>query len=234
MYQGDLLNLNEIVQTVALDNPYTYLGPELVAGDIFRTLMTAGRTDVLPTAQQIINALQGSYNIITPPGNELYGIQPTRQVSLAWPANLAPFQPGSTFRRRITATTAFALTMSVPANSGISLAAAPYDQTIIAASSWRDFLFQILSSSPTQIIAVNQTNATKPLTVPTADLAKCNQITPGMSAYGTNIAANSKVVSVNRDTGIITLDTNVTATLALNPVTFTPTVVCYGMGGGPK
>lgn len=231
---GDIVNTNESPVTVALDAPYTYLGPELAQGDIFRTLMSAGRTDVFPTAQQLINALMGSVNAISPPSNELYGMQPSRSVQLAWPGNLMPFQPGSSFRRIITATTAFALTMSVPANAGISLAAAPYDQTVVAASSWREFVFQILNSSPTTVITVNQTNATKPLAVPAAYLDSINNITPGMSAYGTNIAANSKVATVNRDTGVITLDTNVTATLANNPVTFTPTVVVYGLRSGSK
>lgn len=232
--RGDVLNLNEAVQTIALDGAYTYLGPELAKADVFRTLMSAGVTDVFPTADQLIAALIGNINQVSPPNNELYGIQPQRSVQLAWPANVQPFQWGASFRRRITATTAFAITMAVPASAGISLSAAPYDQTVIAASSWRDFLFRILNASPTTVIPVGQVTATKPLTVAASNLAAIRNITPGMSAYGTNIAASSKVAAVNQDTGVITLDTNTTATLSNNPVTFTPTVVVYGMGGGPK
>ena len=53
-----------------------------------------------------------------------------------------------------------------------------------------------------------------------------------MSAYGTNIAASSVVTAVNRDTGIITLNNNVTATIALNGVTFTPTITVMGLRSG--
>lgn len=231
---GDILNTSEQPVTVALDAVYTYLGPELAQGDIYRTLMTANRADIFPTADQLITAITGNLNDVSPPSNELYGTQPQRVVNLAWPSNLAPLQPGSSFRRIITATTAFTLPMAVAASSGLTLSAAPYDQTTVAASSWREFVFQILNSSPTTIINVSQVNATKPLTVPASYIDLINNITPGMSAFGANIAANSKVAAVNRDTGVITLDTNVTATLANNPVTFTPTVVVYGLRGGPK
>lgn len=234
MYPGDLLNTNEQPQTIALDAAYAYLGPELAAGDIYRTLMTAGRIDTFCTAAQLIDALRGSINGVSPPSNELYGTQPNRVINLAWPGNIMPFQPGSSFRRIITATTAFALTMAVSANSGMTLGAAPYDQTVIAASSWREFVFQILNSSPTVVIPVTQVNATKPLTVPSSYIDMINNVTPGMSASGANIAAGSKVAAVNRDTGIITLDTNVTASLSNNAVTFTPTVVVYGLRSGLK
>jgi len=235
MGPGDIINTNETPVTVALDAIYTYLGPELAQGDIYRTLMSAGRADVFCSANQLIDALRGSINQITPPSNELYGIQPSRSVQLAWPANLMPFGPGSSFRRIITATTAFALAMAAPAaGAGLTLAAAPYDQTTVAASSWREFVFQILNSSPAITISCSQVNATKPLTINNAQIDLANQVTPGMSAFGTNIAANSKVASVNRDTGVITLDTNVTATIAVNAISFTPTVVVQGLRGGPK
>lgn len=234
MFPGDVLNTNESVQTIALDAAYTYSGAEIAFGDIFRTLISGAVTDVFPTANQLIDALRGNVNVVTPPSNELYGSQPSRSVQLAWPANLMPFQPGSTFRRTIVETTAFIITMDIPASGGITLAAAPYNITAIAASSWREFVFKIMNSSPTVIIPVGQVNATKPLTVPAAYLDMINNITPGMSVYGTNIAASTKVAGVNRDTGIITLDTNVTATLSLNAVTFTPTVVVYGLRSGLK
>lgn len=231
MYPGDIMNTNEIPQDINSDTAYTYSGQEIAQGDIFRTV-GAARTDTLPTAQQLIDALRGNINLVSPPSNELYGTQPSRVVNLAWPANIMPFNPGSTFRRIISSTAAFIITMAVPATSGIAFGAAPFNVTAIAASSWREFLFRILNSSPTTVIPVNQTTTTKPLTVPSQYLDLINNITPGMSAYGTNIAANSKVVSVNRDTGVITLDTNVTATLLSNAVTFTPTVVVNGMRSG--
>jgi len=233
-WPGDILNLSENVQTAALDAAYTYSGKEIADGDIFRTLMSAGRTDIMPSADDIIAALMGNLNAVSPPNNELYGLQPNRSVTLAWPANVSPIQPGSSFRRMIVATTAFALTMSVPASKGISFAAAPYDQVDVAASSWREYLFKILNSSPTTVIPVSQTNATKPLTVSASNLEAIRNITPGMSAYGTNIAASTKVAAVNQDTGVITLDTNVTATLSNNAVTFTPTIVIYGLRSGLK
>jgi hypothetical protein len=231
-WPGDLLNLSENLQTIASDTAYTYSGKEIASGDIFHTLISANRIMTLPGSDDIIAALMGNLNAVSPPNNELYGLQPNRSVTLAWPANASPIQPGSTFRRLIVSTTAFSITMAVPASKGISLGAAPYDQTVIAASTWREYLFKILNSSPTVIIPVDQTTGTKPLTVPASNLEAIRNITPGMSAYGTNIAASTKVAAVNQDTGVITLDTNVTATIANNPVTFTPTIVMYGLRSG--
>lgn len=229
---GDSINLNEQPVVAALDAVYTFTGLDLAAGDVYRTLMSAGRADVLPTAQQLIDALRGNYNAVTPPGNELFGLQPNRSVNLAWPANVMPFMPGTSLRRKIFATTAFALTIGVPANGGMVAAAAPWATLTVSASTWREFLFQILNSSPTTVIPVGQTTGTKPLIVSASNIDAINNITPGMSAYGTNIAASTKVAAVNRDTGVITLDTNVTATLSNNPVTFTPTVLVYGLSSG--
>lgn len=229
---GDIINTMEKPVTVALDAIYTYTGQELAQGDIFRTLMSAGRADIWCTAAQLIAALQGNLNSVSPPSNELYGMQPNRSVLLAWPSNLAPFQPGSSFRRTISATTAFALAMTVPANGGINAAAAPNSSITIAASSWREFILQINNSSPTQVIACNQTNASLLVTVPTQSLDFINQLTPGMSVYGTNIAANTVISAINRDTGVITLSIAATATIALNPITFTPTVTIYSLRSG--
>lgn len=235
MGPGDIINTNETPVTIALDAIYTYLGPELAQGDIYRTLMTAGRADVFPSANQLIDALRGSLNIITPPANELYGIQPSRAVQLAWPANLMPFGPGSSFRRIITATTAFALAMAAPAaGAGLTIAAAPYDQVTVAASSWREFVFQILNSSPAVTIACAQTNALFTLTINNSFIDLANSVTAGMSVFGTNIAAGSKVTAVNRDTGVITISLAVTATIGVNAISFTPTVVVQGLRAGTK
>ena len=234
---GDFINTNETPNTIALDANYTYTGQDIARGDAYRTLMSAARTDTFPTANQLIAAIMGSLNQVSPPSNELYGIQPNRTVQLAWPANIQPFQNGSSFRRIITATTAFALTMAVPVSSGMSLGAAPYDQTVVAASSWREYVFQILNSSPAVAIACSQINANPVVTVPPGQLDFINNVTTGMSVYGTNVAAGTTVIAVNRDTGNITLSGGaaaITATIALNPITFTPTVVVYGLRGGPK
>lgn len=233
MYPGDIYNTVE--QPITINNAvgYQYTGADLVKGEIFRTGVAGAGTDTFPTAGQLIDALRGSINLVSPPSNELYGTQPNRIVQLAWPANVAPFQPGSTFRRIITETTAFAITMAVPANSGMTLAAAPYNVTAVAASSWREFIFQITNSSPTVTLGVGQVNTQFTLSVPNQpNLDMVNNITPGMSVYGTNIAANTLVTAVNRDTGIITLNLAVTATIALNPVTFTPSVTIYGLRSG--
>lgn len=228
--QGDILNTNEIPQSITLATAYTYTGPDLVQGEIFRSGQGGAITDIFCTANQLVDALRGNFNVMSPPGNALYGITPNQNVALAWPANVEPFNPNSSFRRIIVSTTANAITQSVPASSGISLAAAPFNTTIVAASSWREYIFSIVNSTPTYVLVGSQTTATKPFTANVANQVR--NITPGMSAYGTNIAANTKVVSVNIDTGVVILDTNVTATLANNAVTFTPTVVVYGLRGG--
>lgn len=232
---GDVLDVSELAPGVmsAADANYTMLGTDIAKmGDLYHTGISAGRSDTFPGAAEIINALRGAYNVISPPGNQLYGLGPNQNVALAWPANIMPFSPGSTFRRKIVSTAAFALTMLAPASVGITLKTAPNPTTVVAASSWREFLFMIMNSTPTIALTVDQTTGTKPLTVNAVYRALINQVTPGMSAYGTNIAAASKVASVNIDTGIITLDTNTTATIAGNVVTFTPSIDIYALGGG--
>lgn len=226
MYPGDLINTFEL-EPVAIANAagVNITAQQLVAQDIDRSGAVAV-TDTLDTADNIVKALIGSINKMSPPDNQLYGTLPTQQVQLAWSANLNPLMPGSSFRRRIRSANSGILTIAVVANSGVSLLGV----TTIPATAWRDYLVKILNSTPTIIIGCTTTNANAVLT--NVDLNLIANITNGMSVFGANIGAAAVVVAVNRDLGTITLSVNSTATGANQAITFTPTVTVRGLGSG--
>lgn len=220
---GDFINTAEDTYAIANAAGVTLIGGDLVRGDILRS-GAAGVSDALPTADDLIKALIGSINKISPPDNA--PLIPTQVVQLAWPANLIPVFPGSSFRRTIINNNTGTLTLTVPANSGISL----LGTTTIITVNWREYLIRILNSSPITIISVTTTNTT--LTLTNVDLTLINNITPGMSVFGTGIGAAAVVTAVNRDTGIISVSVASTATANNIAVTFTPTVTVRGLRSG--
>jgi len=197
---------------------------QLVAQDIDRSGAVAV-TDTLDTADNIVKALIGSVNKISPPDNALYGTLPSQVVQLAWPANLNPLMPGSSFRRVIRSANTGILTIAVVANSGVSLLGA----TTIAATSWREYLIKILNSTPQILLSV--TTSTN-FVLSNVDLNLINNVTNGMTASGAGIAAGSTIVAINRDLGTITLSLATTATANNVGVTFTPTVTVRGLRSG--
>lgn len=230
---GDLLNLSELPIAISNAAGVTYTGAQVVAGQIFRQAIGAAQTDTLPTANQIIDALRGALNIPNPPNNALYGLTPNQVVNLAWPGNLMPIDPGSTFRLVVANQAANAFTMAVPASAGMAFAAAPFGTNVnVGASLWREYLFRILNSSPATVLSVGTTNASVNLSIGQESYDLLNQITVGMSVYGTGIAASTKVASVNRDIGRIVLDTAATATNNPVGISFTPTIEVVGLRSG--
>jgi len=226
MYPGDLINTLEL-EPVAIANAagVNVTAQQLVAQDIDRS-GAAAVTDTLDTADNIVKALIGSVNKISPPDNSLYGTLPVQVVQLAWAANLNPLTVGSSFRRTIRSANSGVLTIAVVANSGVSLLGV----TTIAATSWREYLIKILNASPTIILGCTTTNANAVLTA--VDLNLIANITNGMSVFGANIGAAATVVAINRDLGTITLSVNSTATGANQAITFTPTVTVRGLRSG--
>lgn len=226
LYPGDLINTMEL-EPVAIANAagVAITAQQLVSQDIDRS-GAAAVADTLDTADNIVKALIGSINKMSPPDNQLYGTLPTQVVQLAWAANLNPLMPGSSFRRTIRSANSGTLTISVVANSGVSLLGV----TTIPATSWREYLIKILNSSPTIIIGCTTTNANPVLS--NVDLNLIANITNGMSVFGTNIGAAAVVVAVNRDLGTITLSVNSTATGSNQAITFTPTVTVRGVRSG--
>jgi hypothetical protein len=223
MYPGDLINTFEL-EPSSINNAagVTYTSAQIVNQDLDRSGAVAV-SDTLPTADQIVKALIGSINLISPPANALYGTLPTQTVQLAWPANLNPLMPGSTFRRIIRSANTGVLTIAVQANSGVSL----LGTTTIAATSWREYLFKILNSSPLVVIPLSTTNANQNLT--NVDPTLILNITVGMSVFGTGIGASAVVDAVQRDTGVIHVSVASTATADNVAVTFTPTVTVRGL-----
>ena len=226
MYPGDLINTMEL-EPVAIANAagVNVTAQQLVAQDIDRSGAVAV-TDTLDTADNIVKALIGSINKISPPDNSLYGTLPSQIVQLAWPANINFLLPGSTFRRVIRSANTGILTIAVVANSGVSLLGA----TTIAATSWREYLIKILNATPTTIIGATTTNANAVLT--NVDTNLINNITNGMSVFGAGIGAAAVIVAINRDLGTVTLSVNSTATASNVAVTFTPTVTVRGLRSG--
>lgn len=224
MLPGDIPNFNE--QTNAIDGTgsFTFAVKEIVSGDGFIS-GGAAVNGTLPTADQIIAGLKGSLNIVTPPANNLYGTLPQQVVQLAWPANLAPFAPGATFRRTYANNNSNTVTMVTAA--GITLTA----PTTIITVNWREYLFTILNSSPSTLLGATTTNTTKTLT--NVDLTAINNVTPGMLATGMGLgAAPNAVTAVNRDTGVISLNVASTASADNIAVTFTPSMTVRGMKSG--
>lgn len=226
MYPGDIMSTFELEPFVIANAAGVNItAQQFVAQDIDRSGAVAV-ADTLDTADNIVKALIGSINKISPPDNSLYGTLPSQVVQLAWPANLNPLMPGSSFRRIIRSANTGILTLAVVANSGVSLLGA----TTIAATSWREYLIKILNSTPQTLVSATVTNASFVLTA--VDLNAILNITVGMSVSGAGIQAGSTVVATNRDLGTITLSLAATATAGNVAITLTPTVTVRGVRSG--
>lgn len=206
----------------------TLTAEQVASGDYERTGAAGGGiADTLPTAAQLVATLAGNKNLVTPPGNELWGLQPFKNVPLEWPG--APFSvigPGSTFRRIVRNNTGQVITMTAPATSGVLTSGT----MTIAASKWREFLFIIGASAVAATLSATTTNANAVLT--NIDLNLIAQLIPGMSIYGTGIAAGAIVRSVNLDAGTVTMSANATASGSMIGVAFTPTITIQNLRAG--
>lgn len=181
----------------------------------------------LPTAQQIIDAIKGNAGIVSPPNNSPFDSAHDAAPPMEWPSGLQPVGPNQTFRWIIRNLNGGTNTVTAPASSGVAVVGT----ATVATNKWREYIVRILSGAPTTAIGVTTTNASK--IVNTTDTITLRKIQPGMSAYGTGAGASAKVVSVDYNTGNITLDVNSSATSAL-PVgwTFTPTVTFTNLRAG--
>ena len=225
---GDVMNLREnLPVAVSGAANFTIDATQLARADL-KVSGGAGVNMTWPTASQIIAALQGSINVMSPPGNALYGTLANQSVQTQWPSNLQPFEPGSTFRRSIYNNNGGTLT-SV-AGSGITLDTSGGGNNI-ATVKWREFLIMIQNSSPQQILSGTTTNASAVLS--NLDPTLIQNITNGMLVTGTGIgAAPNRVVAVNRDLGTVTVSVVSTATATNIAITFSPEVVVCGLRAG--
>jgi hypothetical protein len=223
---GDIVSVWQDLFTVNNAAGVTYVGNDLVKGDIDRTGPAGAFQDNLPFADDWIKALSGALTQLTPPNNALYGLEPNKSVTLAFPFNLGFLPPFSCYRLVWRNGGGGILTLAAQASSGVTISGT----ATLAATSWREYFIQILNSTPSAVIPVTTTNATK--TISNVDPNLIQQITSGMSVFGAGVAASTKVAAVNRDTGVITVDTNLTATANNVAVTFTPTIVVKNRLGG--
>jgi hypothetical protein len=219
---GDILNMKENVP-VAVSGAanFTIANTDLAQADL-AVSGGAGVNMTWPTAQSILDALRGNINVLSPPSNALYGSLPSQSVQTQWPANLQPFEPGTTFRRTVYNSNTGTLTSVT--NTGITLAGT----TTVITVNWREFLLTIKNSSPTQITQATTTNASAVLS--NVDSTVIQSLTNGMLATGTGLgAAPNRIVAINRDALTVTLSVVATASANNIAVTFTPEIEVRGL-----
>jgi len=227
---GDILDASENpLLSVTVAGAVSLTGQQCVNGDVVITGGTA-HTVSFPTADQLVKALIGSINKMSPPDNQLYGSLPSQSVQLQWPANGNPLQAGASFRRIFRNENSGTTTFAAQASSGVT----GLGTLTIATALWIEFLVRILNSSPLVVLVVSTSNAggaaNKKLTNVNKDLIA--NVTVGMSVYGTGIGASAKVTAVDLDAGIIYVDVDSTATADNIAVTFTPTVTFQRVRSG--
>lgn len=203
---GDRILGSESFQTVSTAGAGTLTGANMLADVLVRTGPTAGFTDTLPSAADIINA------IIANTQYSGSGAQTPNGVD-----------PGTTLRIRYLNTVAYAGTLA--AGTGVTLSGS----TGINASSVKDYLLRINNGTPQQVLAANTTSASSLCGGLTA--AQLQLLTPGMNISGTGIPSGAKVISQNLN-GNLVMNTTATATGSLVALTFNPDVTLVGLGQG--
>lgn len=201
----------------------------LTGKDILQDLLLTGGvapTETLPTADQIIAALQGALNKIVPPANSPYNSAFNSAPPMQWPANLGILPPNSTFRRVFRNANSGTATLAAPSNAGVTISGT----ATIATSKWREYVARIKASAPSLTVGATTTNADKWLT--NIDKSIIKQIQVGMSVYGTGIGASAVVDAVDYDNGKVHVTVNSSATADNIGVTFTPTVEFVNLRAG--
>lgn len=183
-------------------------------GILYRTGPVAGYADTTDTATNILAALAGN-------------------------GSGAEALAGTTFRMRFINTVAFAMTLTL--GTGIVTGLGTLN---VAASLWREYLWTILNTTPSQIINCGTTNASAVVTFnfppgmtsyPIGSDPRAVNITPGATVSGTGISAGTTVLGVTQGQGGITgvtLSANATATNAAVALTFGPTMRLDSLGSG--
>lgn len=207
--QGDVVAAAEAIIANVTVGASTLTAAMLLAGILNRSGSVAGYIDTTDSSANIIAGMVGPYGYNTSPQT---GISSGNAV-----------QQGTTVRLRILNTVAFIETMA--AGTGVTLAGI----TANAATSWRDYLIIVTNGTPQQVFAANQVNASAVITG--LNQFQTSQLSVGMLVSGTNIPAATTILSIQPGIGV-TLSAAATATLALNALTFNPTVTIQGLGGG--
>jgi hypothetical protein len=203
---GDLVVTNEIVPAGLTATPVTVTGPILANGIILAS-PTAAATYTFDTAANIIAALSAQY-----------GYNPNAQV----PGGTLVYQgisPATSFRVAIVVSTAFAVTLTATANTGVTV-----NRGTIAASSTKDVLITVRNGTPAQTVAGNTTNASAVVSGFTSD--QLSRLSIGMVV--TNAVANLQgqtIISINQNAGTVTMSANANATAVGSAINFSPVIV---------
>lgn len=218
---GDVQDTQEGFTALATVGAGTILAALIAGGSLRRTGPVGGYTDTFDTANNIIAALSGNVASVSTQASSNFN--PSFQTVTFGTTYIQPGQPqpGASFRWLYLNQVAQAMTAAAPANAGIILGA----NVNVAASLVREYLFQIQSGTPAILVNGNLTNASGVVTG--LSLTQTNQITPGMSVYGTNVGASAKVQSVQSGVGF-TADVVATGT-SLSALTLTPTITITGL-----
>lgn len=228
--QGDILDTCDQVPLVVDETAggVTLTAAQFVASRFTELSGNAGAVaTTLPTAAQLVAALQGQLNSMVPPANSPYDSAHNAAPDMQWPANLGVLPPKTTFRhvfRNLNG--AGNNTITAQASSGVTVAGT----ATIATVTWREYMVSIESSAPAVLIGVTTTNASKVLSNVDKDLIKKVQV--GQSVFGVGIGAAAKVEIVNLDAGTISVSVASTATADNIGVNFTPTVVFTNLRSG--
>jgi len=206
---GDVLASGEVIAALATDANSTITGAMIAGGILNRTGMTAGRTDTTDTAQNVLTALGGN----------------------DFAVNVIP---GTTFRFTYRQSAGFATTWGH--GRGWIAGTGTLDVT---ASRIKEFLIEVLNSTPEVTTNCGTTNASATVTLDVPQPA--GTITSGMLVTGTGITAGTRVAGVHYGSSStrsntdkicsITLDANATATTASGvSLIFSPVLRINGLG----
>jgi hypothetical protein len=204
--QGDLIANNEAIITLADAGVALALAAKyLVTGILRRTGPAGAYADVFPSAADLVAALLNNTYVgggsYTPVG----------------------IPPGTAFRFKYINTVAFANTPTIGTGGTIG------NNTVVNASSVKDYLVTITNGTPGSVVQGNTTNASAVVTGMNA--GQLQYITQGMLVSGTGIQAGSTVLSVQPGVGV-TLSLTASATGSGVALTFGPTYRIDGIGQG--
>ncbi|CAN5950080.1 unnamed protein product [Sphagnum jensenii] len=215
---GDTLMLGEFVTTVSTVGGTTISANQLIDNIVTRTgAQAAAFTDTFDSSTNVILALSGGTNNNNP--------------------NVGP---GSSFRLRLLNNTTGGFTETITLGSGMLQGIGTFT---IAAGSWREFLFTILSAQTSLSLNSTTTNGsasvlfqlqTGQLSLPIGPAFNSDNIMPGCSVSGTNIPTGTTVLGVTQGQGGIlgvTLSANATGS-GTQQLTFAPYIKVDSIGGG--
>jgi hypothetical protein len=206
----DLVATNESVPATNTGTAVTLTGALLSRG-MYLSSAASAPTLTLDSAANIVAALAPFFaynpNAAVAGGSTIY----------------TAIESGTSFRFRIIISTAFAVTVSSTANTGVTV-----NRGSVAASSSRDFLVTIVNGTPAQTVAGNTTNASAVVSGFTSD--QLSRLSVGMVV--TNAVANLQgqtIIGINQAAGTVTMSGNANATATGSAINFSPVVVVDGL-----